>query len=156
MKSGASPYIFIIDSYQTSSNSVPVAFGGEKHPRLRQVGRHAFEEIARKVRRVAMFEDLLEDYKIVSNYREYVVGTGYYNGIKVTVCSTGIGGPSTEIAVLQLIALGAKALIRIGGTGGCGEPEPPDQSGRVTAIEVLARECMLEVGAHQSGRLQSE
>ena len=65
--------------------------------------------------RVAMFEDLLEDYKIVSNYREYVVGTGYYNGIKVTVCSTGIGGPSTEIAVLQLIALGAKALIRIGG-----------------------------------------
>ena len=26
--------------------------------------------------RVAMFEDLLEDYKIVSNYREYVVGTG--------------------------------------------------------------------------------
>ncbi|MFR4782990.1 MAG: hypothetical protein ACLUAR_08980 [Pilosibacter sp.] len=49
--------------------------------------------------RVAMFEDLLEDYKIVSNYREYVVGTGYYNGIKVTVCSTGIGGPSTEIAV---------------------------------------------------------
>ena len=52
--------------------------------------------------RVAMFEGLLEDYKIVSNYREYVVGTGYYNGIKVTVCSTGIGGPSTEIAVLQL------------------------------------------------------
>ena len=25
--------------------------------------------------RVAMFEGLLEDYKIVSNYREYVVGT---------------------------------------------------------------------------------
>lgn len=59
--------------------------------------------------RVAMFEDLLEDYKIVSNYREYVVGTGYYNGIKVTVCSTGIGGPSTEIAVLQLIALGSES-----------------------------------------------
>ena len=74
--------------------------------------------------RVAMFEDLLEDYKIVSNYREYVVGTGYYNGIKVTVCSTGIGGPSTEIAVLQLIALGAKALIRIGGTGVLKEDVP--------------------------------
>ena len=38
--------------------------------------------------RVSMFEDLLEDYRIVSNYREYVVGTGYYNGIKITVCST--------------------------------------------------------------------
>ena len=46
--------------------------------------------------RVSMFEDLLEDYRIVSNYREYVVGTGYYNGIKITVCSTGIGAPSTE------------------------------------------------------------
>ena len=67
--------------------------------------------------RVSMFEDLLEDYRIVSNYREYVVGTGYYNGIKITVCSTGIGAPSTEIAVIQLIALGAKALIRIGGRG---------------------------------------
>ena len=35
--------------------------------------------------RVSMFEDLLEDYRIVSNYREYVVGTGYYNGIKIMV-----------------------------------------------------------------------
>ena len=74
--------------------------------------------------RVSMFEDLLEDYRIVSNYREYVVGTGYYNGIKITVCSTGIGAPSTEIAVIQLIALGAKALIRIGGTGVLKEEVP--------------------------------
>ena len=74
--------------------------------------------------RVSMFEDLLEDYRIVSNYREYVVGTGYYNGIKITVCSTGIGAPSTEIAVIQLIALGAKALIRIGGTGVLKEEKP--------------------------------
>ena len=45
------------------------------------------------------------------------MGTGFYEGIKITVCSTGIGASSTEIAVVQLIALGAKALIRIGGTG---------------------------------------
>ena len=49
---------------------------------------------------------------------------GYYNGIKITVCSTGIGAPSTEIAVIQLIALGAKALIRIGGTGVLKEEVP--------------------------------
>lgn len=67
--------------------------------------------------RVSMFEELLEDFQIVSNYREYVVGTGFYHGIKITVCSTGIGAPSTEIAVIQLMAMGAKALIRIGGTG---------------------------------------
>ena len=67
--------------------------------------------------RVAMFRDMLDDFKIVSQNREYTVGTGFYEGVKITVCSTGIGAPSTEIAVIQLIALGAKALIRIGGTG---------------------------------------
>ncbi len=67
--------------------------------------------------RVAMFDEFLQDFKIVSRNREYTVGTGFYEGVKITVCSTGIGAPSTEIAVVQLIALGAKALIRIGGTG---------------------------------------
>ena len=67
--------------------------------------------------RVALFEEFLQDFKIISRNREYTVGTGFYEGIKITVCSTGIGAPSTEIAVVQLIALGAKALIRIGGTG---------------------------------------
>lgn len=67
--------------------------------------------------RVSMFETLLDDFQIISSSREYTVGTGFYQGVKITVCSTGIGAPSTEIAVIQLIALGAKALIRIGGTG---------------------------------------
>lgn len=74
--------------------------------------------------RVHMFGDLLTDYKIISSNREYTVGTGYYEGIKISVCSTGIGAPSTEIAVIQLIALGAKALIRIGGTGVMKEEVP--------------------------------
>lgn len=67
--------------------------------------------------RVAMFQELMDDFKIISTNREYTVATGSYNGVRITVCSTGIGAPSTEIAVVQLIALGAKALIRIGGTG---------------------------------------
>ena len=67
--------------------------------------------------RVEMFKELCDDFKIIARNREYTVGTGYYKGVKVSVCSTGIGGPSTEIAVIQLITLGAKALIRIGGTG---------------------------------------
>ena len=53
--------------------------------------------------RVAMFRDMLDDFKIVSQNREYTVGTGFYEGVKITVCSTGIGAPSTEIAVIQLI-----------------------------------------------------
>lgn len=71
-----------------------------------------------------MFGDLLTDFKIISSNREYTVGTGYFDGIKISVCSTGIGAPSTEIAVVQLIALGAKALIRIGGTGVMKEEVP--------------------------------
>lgn len=67
--------------------------------------------------RVLMFENLCDDYNIIATNREYTIGKGYYKNIPITVCSTGIGGPSTEIAVLELIELGAKALIRIGGTG---------------------------------------
>lgn len=67
--------------------------------------------------RVAMFQDLCDDFKIVASNREYTVGTGSYQGYPISVCSTGIGAPSTEIAVVELIELGAKALIRIGGTG---------------------------------------
>lgn len=67
--------------------------------------------------RVEIFKDLCDDFKIIASNREYTIGTGMYKGYPISVCSTGIGGPSTEIAVIELIELGAKALIRIGGTG---------------------------------------
>jgi uridine phosphorylase len=37
----------------------------------------------------------------------------------VTICSTGIGGPSTAIAMEELINLGAHTFIRVGSCGGC-------------------------------------
>ena len=46
--------------------------------------------------RVAMFRDMLDDFKIVSQNREYTVGTGFYEGVKITVCSTGIGASNPE------------------------------------------------------------
>lgn len=67
--------------------------------------------------RVIMFGEMCDDFKIVSSNREYTIGTGIYKGYPVTICSTGIGAPSTEIAVVELIELGAKVLIRVGGTG---------------------------------------
>lgn len=67
--------------------------------------------------RVEMFKDLCDEFHIVAENREFILGTGIYNGTPVSVCSTGIGAASTEIAVIELIELGAKALIRIGGTG---------------------------------------
>ncbi len=50
--------------------------------------------------------------------REFNIYNGYLGGERVTVCSTGIGGPSTAIAVEELAACGAHTFIRIGTCGG--------------------------------------
>ncbi|MGN0593944.1 MAG: nucleoside phosphorylase [Hominimerdicola sp.] len=68
--------------------------------------------------RVPKIAQLLDNAKQVAQNREYNVYTGYLNGEKVTVCSTGIGGPSAAIAVEELIKCGADTFIRIGTSGG--------------------------------------
>ena len=50
--------------------------------------------------------------------REYNVYTGTLLGRKVSVCSTGIGGPSASIAMEELAAIGADTFIRVGTCGG--------------------------------------
>lgn len=69
-----------------------------------------------------------DDAKQIAYNREYNVWTGYLNGVKVTACSTGIGGPSTAIAVEELHNLGAKTFIR---TGTCGGIDLSVQSGDI-------------------------
>ena len=44
--------------------------------------------------------------------REYNIYTGTMLGQKVSVCSTGIGGPSASIAMEELAAIGADTFIR--------------------------------------------
>jgi uridine phosphorylase len=58
-----------------------------------------------------------EPRHLVQN-REYNIYTGKLSGVPVSVCSTGIGGPSTAIAVEELFACGTKNFIRIGTCGG--------------------------------------
>ncbi len=60
-------------------------------------------------------------YHLTSN-REYNIWCGYLSGELITVCSTGIGGPSTAIAVEELAACGADTFIRIGTCGGIALP----------------------------------
>lgn len=55
--------------------------------------------------------------KIAQN-REYVTYTGTLKGKKVSVTSTGIGGPSAAIAMEELIHVGAKTFLRVGTSGG--------------------------------------
>ena len=54
----------------------------------------------------------------VSRNREYNIYTGTLLGEKVSVCSTGIGGPSASIAMEELTAIGADTFIRVGTCGG--------------------------------------
>ena len=68
--------------------------------------------------RVPQIAELLDDAKQVACNREYNVYTGYLNGEKTTVCSTGIGGPSSAIAVEELVKCGADTFIRVGTSGG--------------------------------------
>lgn len=60
----------------------------------------------------------LDDAKHVMTYREYVTYTGYLDGVKVCVVSTGIGGPSASIAMEELAKIGADTFIRVGTCGG--------------------------------------
>ncbi len=55
---------------------------------------------------------------LVADSREYVTYTGTLEGVKVSVTSTGIGGPSASIAIDELSKVGAKTFIRIGTCGG--------------------------------------
>lgn len=61
---------------------------------------------------------LFDDAKHVVTNREYNIYTGYLEGVKVSVCSTGIGGPSSAIAMEELHNIGADTFIRCGTCGG--------------------------------------
>lgn len=54
----------------------------------------------------------------VATNREYTTYTGTLLGEKVSVCSTGIGGPSAAIAMEELTAIGADTFLRTGTCGG--------------------------------------
>ena len=59
-----------------------------------------------------------EDAKLMADSREFVTYTGYLDGEKVSVTSTGIGGPSASIAMEELVLCGADTFIRVGTCGG--------------------------------------
>lgn len=86
-----------------------------------QVGK---EDIGRYVilpgdpKRCAKIAKYFDDAKLVADNREYVTYTGYLDGVKVSVTSTGIGGPSASIALEELVQAGADTFIRIGTCGG--------------------------------------
>ena len=74
-----------------------------------------------------------EPYFVRQN-REYVTWNGTLLGEKVSVVSTGIGGPSASIAMEELFRCGADTFIRVGTCGGI-------------RLDVEAGDCVIATGA---------
>jgi uridine phosphorylase len=68
--------------------------------------------------RVARMATQLDDAREIAASREFTTITGTTGGVPVTITSTGVGAPSTSIAVEELLNLGARLFIRVGTCGG--------------------------------------
>ena len=69
-------------------------------------------------KRCAHIAKYLDDARLIADNREYITYTGTLDGVPVSVTSTGIGGPSTAIAMEELHLCGVDTFIRIGTCGG--------------------------------------
>lgn len=73
-------------------------------------------------KRCAKIAKYFDNAELVADSREYITYTGYLDGVKVSVTSTGIGGPSAAIALEELVKSGADTFLRVGTCGGM-QPE---------------------------------
>lgn len=69
-------------------------------------------------KRCKKIAEYFDEPKLVADRREFTTYTGFLNGVKVSVTSTGIGGASASIALEELVKVGAKTFIRVGTCGG--------------------------------------
>ncbi|RYX93789.1 nucleoside phosphorylase [bacterium] len=67
--------------------------------------------------RVQLIAKYLDNAVEVANKREFITYTGYLDGEKVSVTSTGIGCPSAAICIEELVNIGADTFIRVGTSG---------------------------------------
>ena len=68
--------------------------------------------------RCAAIAALFDEAHHVAQNREFNIYTGTLLGERVSVCSTGIGGPSAVIAMEELHQIGADTFLRTGTCGG--------------------------------------
>ena len=72
-------------------------------------------------KRCAKIAAYLDHPVLVADSREFITYTGALDGVKVSVTSTGIGGPSATIAIEELSKCGAHTFLRVGTCGGMQE-----------------------------------
>ena len=91
--------------------------GKQYHIRCKEgdVGRYVF--LPGDPFRTDFIAGFLDDAVLVAHNREHKTWTGKLDGVPVSVTSTGMGCPSTAIALEELIKIGADTFIRIGTAG---------------------------------------
>jgi uridine phosphorylase len=87
------------------------------------VGRYVF--LPGDPGRCEMIAAYFDEPTLVARHREYETWSGYLEGQKVAVTSTGIGGPSAAIAMEELVAIGADTFVRVGTSGSMQEHIKP-------------------------------
>jgi len=79
------------------------------------VGRYVF--LPGDPGRCEMIAAHFDEPQKVASHREYETWSGFLEGEKVSVMSTGIGGPSAAIGLEELVAVGADTFVRVGTSG---------------------------------------
>lgn len=87
--------------------------------------------------RVERIKEVLTDARDIAFNREHKSAVGYYKGVKVMAVSTGMGGPSTAIAIEELRKIGVEAMIRI---GSCGALVPGIRLGELVVVNGAVRD----------------
>ena len=75
--------------------------------------------------RAKRIADLFVDGHLVTNSRGYSVYSGTYEGVFMTACATGMGGPTAAIGLEELAHMGADTFVRVGSCGVFQEGQRP-------------------------------
>ncbi|MGB0112279.1 MAG: uridine phosphorylase [Ilumatobacteraceae bacterium] len=86
--------------------------------------------------RVERIAATMERSEFLASHREFTSWLGWLGDQPIVICSTGVGGPSTSVAVEELAQLGIRTFLRVGTTGGI---QPEVQSGDVVVTTGAVR-----------------
>ncbi|HYF76903.1 MAG TPA: nucleoside phosphorylase [Symbiobacteriaceae bacterium] len=89
----------------------------EHHIKVRREDLSRYVLIPGSHLRGRLIAEQMAECRVVSATRGYYIYTGYYQGQRLTVCSTGMGGPAAAIAMEELGAMGCDTFLRVGSAG---------------------------------------
>jgi len=94
-------------------------------------------------KRVPLVAELWDEATLIADNREHVSYTGVYRGMPISCTSTGMGCPSTAIAVEELARCGARTFLRMGTCAGIQDYIKPGD------IAIFDSACRFEGTSHR-------